>query len=451
MKRTVTLLSALVYAATCLQAQRKIVFEQLRYAMPFDYFAEPTMQQSIGTHLAELIRKHHLAQLTDSTRLPLVSLNERSNAGSEKFDFSRGDTGTWHLLVEVAEYMPASYYAAMNTPAANAADSVQRAKTKTVFRFTTAVVNGRNEIIYSNLVDILVFHTRGPGMGAESIHLFVMPKTFLEIARKALSELMDPQSDKDKIGLGVAPVFAADNFYMPRLAGRARYFVTDNGQSFQFIYDTTHLLRKSEPLYEELQLKGKRAMPYPRNILDAIQKADNRSGSDFVFLKQEWRDVLRDRNYLVQLLIQVNPEKNYGIPEQALTGFMPGNLHFLLEEKDTVARFSITKYITDGDKKIYPGRVYNGVDTAAMVSIGMAETVWPLKYNYVVQGSIAKRSFEIRCSGAANTMKELYLDGELVCIAQGRFAPELFVVFDASLSYETLKQLFIIGFNRFFE
>ena len=60
-------------------------------------------------------------------------------------------------------------------------------------------------------------------------------------------------------------------------------------------------------------------------------------------------------------------------------------------------------------------------------------------------------NFDQNSLPARNTIKEIFLDKKLVCIAQGKFSIEKFVVFDASLSTELLNQLFMIGFNRFFE
>ena len=72
-------------------------------------------------------------------------------------------------------------------------------------------------------------------------------------------------------------------------------------------------------------------------------------------------------------------------------------------------------------------------------------------YDYIASGKMGDLDFEIKCSGFRNTIKEIYLDKKLICIAQGKYSPEKFVIFDASLSPEMLNRLFMIGFNRFFE
>ncbi|MEN9686596.1 MAG: hypothetical protein RLZZ28_2382, partial [Bacteroidota bacterium] len=75
----------------------------------------------------------------------------------------------------------------------------------------------------------------------------------------------------------------------------------------------------------------------------------------------------------------------------------------------------------------------------------------PVVFDYILSGKIGQHSFVIKCSGFKNNLKEIYLDEKIACIAQGKFSPEKFVLFNASLSPEILNQLFMIGFNRFLE
>ena len=94
----------------------------------------------------------------------------------------------------------------------------------------------------------------------------------------------------------------------------------------------------------------------------------------------------------------------------------------------------------------------NGFDTLTyQTNPGYQAAPWDVVYEYIVKGTMAKQDFTIKYSGIRNTIKEFYLNNTLVCIAQGKFSPEKFVLFDASLSPELLNRLFMIGFNRFFE
>eukprot|EP01136_Pigoraptor_vietnamica_P018108 Opistho-1_new@64266 len=104
--------------------------------------------------------------------------------------------------------------------------------------------------------------------------------------------------------------------------------------------------------------------------------------------------------------------------------------------------------------KIYPNTITNGYDStgfSTLPAFGNQQAEWPVMYRYVLNGSLAGTPFRIKCSGFDNSLREFFLADQLVCIAQGKFNPEKFVLFDASLSPEKLNQLFLIGFNRFLE
>jgi hypothetical protein len=438
----------LCFSFLAVSAQKKVVLEQVSYATALNYLNDKAAQHTLAVYMNTLLGKYHHAQLSDTGFLPMVYMNGRPERAKTYDD---ADTGTWHMEIGIQELVPAMYYRVMGIPVMNPADSAQRARTKTIFKFYVSVVNGRNEPVMDKVIDVLVFHNQSLSMGPQSQVLFVLPSTFLEIARRAMNELMDPLNDKEQIGLAVPPVVVADNFFMPQLAGKQRYYVTEKKDMYTFSYDTIQILRKSEPIYHQLQLKGRNAIEYPEEIMQLVRKAPNRSASDFLFLQQEWRNVIGDKNYLVKLFVQVNPDENYLSTSDALTGFLPGNIQLLISDKDTLARFSISKHVPDAGRLVYFNRVYNGIDSITLQMIGDQNQPHPQAYGYVAEGILSGSPFTVKCSGPLNMMKEFYLNGKLVCIAQGRLSPEIFVVFDASLSSEMLIQLFAIGFNGFFQ
>ena len=162
---------------------------------------------------------------------------------------------------------------------------------------------------------------------------------------------------------------------------------------------------------------------------------------------------MRDKNYLIKLTVQVDRSIPPTDQSLLLTNFLPGNMHHLFLENDTIAKFYIEKGVPSDSNKVLPGIMTNGYDSISAYrnNSGFQSAPWDVVYDYVVKGIIGKQAFGIKCSGIRNTIKEIFLDDKLVCIAQGKFSPEKFVVFDASLSSELLNRLFMIGFNRFFE
>jgi hypothetical protein len=218
------------------------------------------------------------------------------------------------------------------------------------------------------------------------------------------------------------------------------------------VKDSTEIIRLTEPIYQQILLKGKNLPVYPRDVLALIKEQDNWMRSDFVWLRQDARDVVRNKNYTIQLLTQVNPDI-YLQEEYMLTGFLPGNVHYLLDNKDTIARFSITKNRTFPDKHVFPGIMGNGYDSSQFFirrDVSSRNSSRSVRYDYVMEGSFRGSSFRILCGGVLNSLKEIYFNNELICIAEGKVSPEKFIVFDASLPNETLNTLLLLAYNQFF-
>jgi hypothetical protein len=211
------------------------------------------------------------------------------------------------------------------------------------------------------------------------------------------------------------------------------------------------LLRQGEPLYEQIIYKGKRAKKYSDSLMQAIRTIPNDTEYDFVILRQECRDVVNDRNYLLKLATQVDPYKAYVTGAGLFTGFLPGKLHYLLGDKDTVAYFYIKGKLPTPKKKKYTGSIYNGYDVASLVHVSNLNTEWPVVYAYYISGTIKGHEFDIYCGGVGKKLKEVYLDSKLVYIGQGWLSPDIFVIFDETLPPELFNQLTLIAFNRFLE
>jgi hypothetical protein len=280
--------------------------------------------------------------------------------------------------------------------------------------------------------------------------VLMMPKGFTEMLKAALDIMLNPRSDLTQVEMKVAPAFAVDNYILPKIQKQPRIQVTNTKGISTYAYqDTEEMIRFGDAVYEEMQLKGKNAVKYPAALTNAIKATVGYAGSDYVFLRQDARDVLHDHNYKLQLVTQVAPYPILrGLP---FTNFIDGNFHYLFHEKDTVAVFSIQRSVADHSKKIAAFKVYNGFDTASTYTLPGKDITWDVIYDYVVRGKLGQQNFSINSSGFGNTVKEIFLNDKLVCIAQGKFSPERFVVFDASLSPDLLKQFFMIGFNRFFQ
>jgi hypothetical protein len=452
-----------------LSAQKKIVLKQFRYNTVVDYLQQKDMQQLLTRHLNELFLKYQHTPLSDTTGLPLLHVQNLQDL-NQKYNYRETGDTNMQLVVDVFE-MSADYYF---LSLATSTDSAMQATARIVY-YINAVLKDGGKTLYNQPLYLIVKNNPGPGMGNESTIVPFLPKTFVELVRTGLNILLNPQNELDQVSVGIPPAFAMDNYLAPLLTGKRRIMVDTAKGVIQFAYQNSRqLLRSAEPMYEEIIWKGKKARPYPSSVIQTIQQAPDHNSSDFLFLRTDGRDVLNNRNYQLQLMLQVNRNEPYQ-SDPPLTGFMPGNLHVLYQEEDTLALFSISKNLNDTVNKIFPGQVYNGLDMNSVFVIEDAEmkklisglpvngsfskpkrnlsntgpVSWNAQYKYVVKGKINGLDFSIYC-GSNNSVKEYYLQKKLVCIAQGKHVPEKFVVFDASLTSDLLNPLLLIGFNPYF-
>lgn len=445
MRLNFLLIVSLVCLTTAVAAQKKIILEGVRYATNINYLQEASNRQLFLSYLDASLLKHQQLSLKDPARLNLLDMN-RSSA-REAVRFTPGDSADLHLIIDIAEYPAAVFFNAIGEKA----DPALQQEARTVFRIDMQVIKHNNRVVSDARIDVVVGSSQYTGMGYESSDLFIMPRAFVEMMRTALDLLIDPKSTAERVSVKVAPVYYTDNFVQQRIAGRPRIIPVETKGVITFAYNgKRQVLRMDSALYEEIIWRGRKAISYPPEILAAIRNTSNTAASDFVFLRQEARDVLSNKNYLVKLVVQVDPEIRVVLPEMLFTNFLPGELHLLLSDNDTIARFSIEANLLS-EIKAFPGRVYNGMDSSSTFTISDSKPAWPVLNNYTLKGKLNGRDFVVKCSGKNGVVKTIYLNDQLVCIAQGKQKPDVFVVFDASLSSEILNQLLIIGFNRFLE
>lgn len=463
MRKIITLHLLLLLFTQAANAQKKLILEKFRcYNVNnpvLNYLKSSDIRKTIAAQLYQALQKHRQLSMTDTSDFALELLDFNYVVPVIRPEFTNPDTSTLHLYLDFIEVDPFYFFRPTeNTPA----DSTLLQRTKTVF-ILQAQFFGADRILRSReLLNIAVTAaSTTPGIGnlynngIQYTDLTVTPKTFTRLLRTAVDLLFNPANEMALVEMQLQPAYHADNYLLPKTIKQPRIYVSENKKinTYQF-NNNIEMIRMGETKYEEIRIKGKKAEKYPDKITAAIKSSSNFSRSDFVFLNQEGRDVLRDRNYLIKLTTQIDPDN---IPEERnllFTNFLSGNFHFLLHEKDTLARFVILKQVSDRVNKFYPNIITNGYDSSTFYPLPVSisrNNEWPVVYNYIINGTLAGSPFQLKCSGSENTIKEFFWENKLVCIAQGKFSPEKFVIFDASLSAETLNQLFMIGFNRFLE
>lgn len=459
--RKITICLLVLLLTENLPAQKKVILEKFRcYNMNnpvLGYLGSSDIRKTIAIHLHHALQQQKM-YLADTTGFEVELLDFNFVEPVIKPEYTDTDTGNLHVYIDLIEVDPYYFF---RSGEYLSEDSSLIKRVKTVFLLTTRFFTADKKPLNRETLAIAVGEANTPGIGnlynngIRFTDLTVSPKTFTDLFKTASAMLLRPDNDLSMIELRLQPAYYADNYLLPKTSHKPRIFVTDNNNISTYrLGNQAEMIRSGEAVYAEVRIKGKKAEKYPDDLTAAIKATERFSASDYIFLRQEGRDVVRDRNYLIQLVTQVDPAN---IPEDRrflFTNFLPGDLHCLFLEKDTLARFSILKQVREKNNKLYPNLLSNGYDSSNLYSLPAPVNrphEWTVIYNYILNGSFTGMPFQVKCSGTGNTVREIFLAGKLVCIAQGKYRPEKFVVFDASLSAEKLNQLFLISFNRFLE
>ena len=456
----------LCFSIPILLAQKKVILENLRChslsGPVMLYLQNSEIKKTVASDLNHTLLQNQQLSLFDTSSLNVEMLNSAGEANKPLPGFTETDTTKLHLYINLFENNPLDFFTNLeNSPP----DATLFHRAKSIFTLEVWLFKSDKQNYFHEILNIIINASENPGMGipygsifqygdaTQNYQLSLTPKGFTEMLKLATNLLFNPRNELAMVEMKAAPVYFADNYFQPKTFSQPKIYVTTSKQVSSFSYlNQNELIRLDEVVYEEIKIKGKKAEKYPEELTAAIKNTNNYSYSDYVFLLQEARDVIRNKNYRLKLTTQLDPKMaEFQSSKLLFTHFLPGNFHYLFFEKDTLAIFSISRNIVSNRININYDRISNGYDSTGIFSFNSGSKNVQISHAYIVTGKIGQNKFQVRCSDFHNTIKEIYLNEKLICIAQGKFSPEKFVIFDASLSAELLIQLFIIGFNTFFE
>lgn len=319
-----------------------------------------------------------------------------------------------------------------------------------VLRIEAQIEDKNQSIFFDKALDIFVKKGPSNGIGIPIQNLQFTKKGFLETLKKSLAILFDSTTTNEAIELTVAGAFVGDNFIFSTTAGLPRIQVSTTKGISKFKYEgNEQLIRWGEQLYNDVVLKGKNKTLLSEKLNTAFESSINKEVTKPIFLIQEGRDIVANKNYLLQLAAHIGADPNsyFARPKVEM---IAGNHQVLFNEKDTVAVFEVLTNQVDSLKKLLLHQVSNGVDSSSIALIEPLKNEINLNYDFHIKGKLKEVPFEIKIAGD-QYLREFYFNNELICIANGNKAPERFVMLDNSISSEIMNALFIIGFNSFFQ
>lgn len=283
----------------------------------------------------------------------------------------------------------------------------------------------------------------------------ITPKSFGKLLEAGLSVLLDRTNETEILQMNSIPAIVNDNFIQPFINNQPRLSFSNQKGIIQYLWKgEVQYLRYQEPLYENIVLRGKKTTAIPNSLLVQIN-ADNMW--EPLFLREECRDILADKNYMLQCVVNVEHDpygkgsafnKKTGLP----FNFLSGISHVFMQEKDTIAQFKIKGNYLDGKKKIYLHQLYMAVDTSVIAIEKTARETFH-HYDFEIEGVFKGQPFKIAFSGlrgSPESIREIYLKEKLVAVIEGKDSPELLVVLDKDMDAITLNQLLLLSFSNLF-
>ncbi len=384
----------------------------------------------------------------------LIVLN-RDVPSIRKKDMNQADKSTLYLSFDISENPLASemFLKVMDTSFLN---ELAKKKNICIYRLRAKLIRSDESVVMNKQLYVLLARPDNIYfLGFEHLFYNLGPAGFSKSLKSCLPILMDSTNELELIQITAFPAYAPDNFIQPKLINSVN-IVTTIKQNFVQYNTKSGLqsLRFQEPAYELILLKGKKITPLPVEVQTAIRYQKR----DYIFLWEEGRDVFANKNYKLQTIATVinDPSDKIRPPWVNLkTGlplqFLPGNYQFLLRETDTIARFSIQTLVSDTSKKVNYDQVMNFNGRTAFASAKNSQAISHV-YHFVLNGALLNKPFKIFISGTNGTssIKEIYYNNQLVCIAQGVLYPEIMSVLNPDLDPEILNQLLLISFSSLF-
>ena len=432
-----------------LPAQNKVVVEAIRsFSMfgPSMYYLEDTaVQSSIKSKLSVILNKNFKLLLSNEA-LPIENYTSTEALKNNTIKFNIADTSTWHLFIEVYEYDPIF----LTGSALEAPDSAIIAGASSIFQISCILTNGLQEIISNQSVFAAISNTETAGFGIRPKNIFLTKKSFASVVQVGIQMALNPDNETMVADIKTPAVYYADNFMMGHINNTSKILVNTVKDTWGYtVVGNQELLRMGEQLFDEIWVKRKlvdsSASPL---LLKKIKETGNTASSDFIYLRQECRDVYQDKNYTIKIATEIDPYSTASSKKELFSDFLSGEVHLMLEGKDTAAIFGINKNIGDANKQVYVDKTTNGMDSSSVAKVSKKDFPFQVTYDYQLTGKIRGERFTIQ-SFWNHEMKEIYLNNKRIGIVKGKTDPENFIIVNDATNASIMKELLLIAYNKF--
>ena len=440
----------LLLAGFRVPAQNKVIVESIRSFSTFGpsmyYLEDTSVRSSISAKLSAILNKNYNLVFSN-TPLPIQIFTNSDGLKNNTATFSSSDTSTWHLFVEVYEYDPLSF---LSGATLETSDTAIIAAASSVIQISCILTNGLQEIVNNQTVYAAVSNTETAGFGIRPKNIFLTKKSLTSVVQVGLQMVLDPNNETVVMDIKAPNVYYGDNFMMGQIKNTSKIIVQTIKDSWSFgLLGNGEVLRMGEQVFDEIWIKRKLVDSSASELLlKKMKETGNTASSDFIYLRQECRDVYQDKNYTIKIATEIDPYSEATSKKEIFSDFLPGLVHMMLQGKDTAAVFSIQKNTGDPYKQVYLDKTTNGIDSSSTAKVSKKDYPFQITYDYQLSGKIRGAYFTIN-SFWNHEMKEIYLNNRLIAIVKGKTDPENFIITKDLIDSIMMKELLLISYNKF--
>lgn len=351
------------------------------------------------------------------------------------------------IHLKIAEY-PASLYLKQFYPD-QLNDSSQQG-IQSVLLVELSIQNNSAAEVFNRSLEVFIKKSNSIGFGIPFNNLHLSAKGFSELMKKSVEIILDSTNESEQIELKASPPFMGDNFIIGTITNLPRIAIESKGLFSKYVFNgKTELIRWDEQRYQEITLRGKnKTILAPLLYSSFIAMERENPEAVFVFLLQEARNIVLNRNYQLVIPARISGNTNSTIKNMPIVEPLKGNHNFMIHDKDTIAQFTIETDQLDSTKKIYPFLSSNGIDSNSLTRINDLNNVVNFSSLYSLKGKIRNQPFKIVVS---EFFREIYLNNERIVLIGGMQQPERMVIFDSTLSNDLINELILLSYNRFLQ
>ena len=433
------------------QAQSKVVVEQIQsYSMvspTANYWVLPNdINPLLEAHDSRLFKEINLIR-DKNYKTNALQLTKQNQVGKITIDWSRSANSNFHAYVELYEMSPE--FVVQNKLAEipeSKFDSIS-----SVWYISCNIYNQRRESIFKKTILLSMMPTRSIGMGYAIGIPASTPNFIFKAIQKGVSLVKPNIDDMEYIEAKVPAAYATDNFWMPFLHNANRIQFDTSKPFISYNNDNgLQLLRMPPAQINKINQKDKSITNPYFDIIQVIKKRLGSTKDEYYHVLQPLRDVNRDLDYTIVAYLELNLSPNESEASQSPILFLPGNMHTIFLEQDSIGSFSVAETVVEKDKYFNLNEIFNGFDSTKKYNIGTLYEKRKIISAKSIEGNFKTYKFKILIN-YANNLKTIFINDKMVMVAEGRNKPFQMVTANSEIDTEIKNFLLQMSFSEIFQ